>query len=598
MTADSSSSCQRLALRVVSSICVVIIITNLSLLASGYFNTDWHTPAAHFVQIGSNNGKQRTVASVDFADLQIAFDSLVQVSEELKHMKKVAPVIKKTLNLIGKYLPSQKSGGRSRSVEKDSDQAEVNTMDVNSSVTILLNLVTSPLPQNPLSTKMVQNLARLHGNVTIVCAVLPSTNMALFEAIPNIVVLKFTTNVKPGEVWNRLIRETRTPYVLLARGVMFFDEDARPKRMLGILRRKDIGVVGGAFRYPGGHWFIGCQQYVMRNYTLSYSGGYFSSDKSCLFCQHVDGPFMARTALMKAMPFHTSFLSEQIVFADFFLRLNRQEKSQAMVCPDSMFHVYNNTDHSRESWTPLARKWELNVINIGSERIPLRCSDLPASCNKYSGRGLSPCCMQDIADQIKFLARTCAQNNITISLNAGTMLGAIKFGGILPWELDADVSFARENSSAVLARSLWNYFKETGYTVRNYSNKKRVHIDLHRKGSSWKLEFNGLCNYAYMKGGAIYDALHIKQTLVNLDGEWIPTVSNPGLNMFNNYKPELYKHSQHNVDYGLHYARRYVGARSFRRCSKVNHHSCLSQFNLDGNLQFLEPKVQNFCNGR
>ena len=597
MTEDEPRSYSRLALRAVTAIFVVTIITNIGLLAGGFYNRDVHPQAPRFLQFGRSNGKQMDggSAGVDFTDLQRAYDSLVQVSKEVKHMKKVYPVVTKTLDLIGKYLPSQETG--SRSVEKDPTPAQINTtIDVNSSVTILLNLVTSPLTYNPMSTKMVQNFARLYGKVHIVCAVLPSTNMESFKEIPNIAVLKFSTNAKPGEVWNRMIKETRTPYVLLARGVMFFDEDARLKRMLGILGRKDIGVVGGAFRYPGGHWFIGCQQSVMRNYTLSYSGGYFSSDKSCLFCMHVDGPFMVRTALMKTLLFDTSFVSEQVVFADLFLRLNHK-KIQAMVCPDSMFHVYNNTDLSRESWTPLARKWELNVINIGSERIPLRCSDLPASCNKHSGRGLSPCCMQDIADQIKFLARTCAKNNITISLNAGTMLGAIKFGGIIPWELDADVSFAKENSSAVLARSLWNYFKEKGYNVRNYSNKRRAHIDLHRKGSSWKLEFNGFYNYAYMKGGAIYDALHIKHTLVNLDGEWIPTVSNPGLNMFNKYQPELYKHSQHNSDYGLGYARRYVGARSFRRCSKVNHHSCLKQFNLDGNLQFLEPRVQTFCNG-
>ena len=56
-------------------------------------------------------------------------------------------------------------------------------------------------------------------------------------------------------------------------------------------------------------------------------------------------------------------------------------------------------------------------------------------------------------------------------MQEGTLLGAVKFNGILPWERDGDVTFHTNNFTAIA--SLAGKFRGAGYTL----SKNNVSIE-------------------------------------------------------------------------------------------------------------------------
>lgn len=52
---------------------------------------------------------------------------------------------------------------------------------------------------------------------------------------------------------------------------------------------------------------------------------------------------------------------------------------------------------------------------------------------------------QDILILLKKFHKLCVDNNIKYSLHGGTLLGAIRDKGFIPWDDDADLTVTREN---------------------------------------------------------------------------------------------------------------------------------------------------------
>ncbi len=206
-----------------------------------------------------------------------------------------------------------------------------------------------------------------------------------------------------------------------------------------------------------------------------------------------------------------------------------------------------------------------------------------------TGRVVSPCCLKQLMDDILFVMRTFSENHIVSELQEGTLLGAVKLGGVLPWERDADIAFLSANFSAILG--LRDYFLYHGYSMlvtdplERRSDGSVTGGTIRLQGARWPIELWGqhkLQSDAKMEQGNV-------PTRISLGGTAVPVPRNPGLFVRNRYGREVYKHAQHWMALGLHSSWAQYQPGYFTRCPQPGHHDCLDLHPADGNLQFSPP---------
>ena len=72
----------------------------------------------------------------------------------------------------------------------------------------------------------------------------------------------------------------------------------------------------------------------------------------------------------------------------------------------------------------------------------------------------------DILDEIDSV---CRKNNLRYSIAYGTMLGAVRHGGFIPWDDDVDIIMPREDYERLI--SIWNFEANKEYILQNkYTN--------------------------------------------------------------------------------------------------------------------------------
>ena len=72
---------------------------------------------------------------------------------------------------------------------------------------------------------------------------------------------------------------------------------------------------------------------------------------------------------------------------------------------------------------------------------------------------------------LKVIDGICAAHGLRYSLYAGTLLGAVRHGGFIPWDDDLDICMPREDYDRLLA--LWDRVAPQGYLLQNKENSPR-----------------------------------------------------------------------------------------------------------------------------
>ncbi len=69
----------------------------------------------------------------------------------------------------------------------------------------------------------------------------------------------------------------------------------------------------------------------------------------------------------------------------------------------------------------------------------------------------------DVLDQIH---KVCEENQLRYTLFYGTLLGAVRHGGFIPWDDDIDIAMPREDYNKLL--EIWNDVAPAGYLLQTY----------------------------------------------------------------------------------------------------------------------------------
>ena len=400
------------------------------------------------------------------------------------------------------------------------------------------------------------------------------------------VSIKIVSNPSPGLIWNSLIKDVKTPYVFIGRDLYHFTSDARLERLVRTIEELDVDIAAGASRDPLGQWKQSCYQTALKNYSLVYVEGYDLSINECLFCDHTDSPFIIRSNIAKKMLFNEK-ISDSGLFTDFFLRCLPQ-KHELVVCPDSMFYVDTTIANDTKSWKKFAETWNIDYLDF-QPNIKLEFPCIGYSCNMIKGYAVSPCCLRELANLLKFVLHYCHANGIICEISDGTLVGAVKFGKILPWDIDGDLTFLSANFTAL--HGIRYKAKDAGYGVAVQSSVKcckenRTMGDYMTISSKhWTVDLWG--QYRMDSELLIMDNMY--PTTILLDGCLARVPRNPGLNARNRYGRDIYAHAPHWR--ALHHKNSWVNykTRRFIPCERRGRHECLDAYNGDGSIQFGHP---------
>ena len=168
------------------------------------------------------------------------------------------------------------------------------------------------------------------------------------------------------------------------------------------MEMQEVDFIGGSTRFQNDHWNLNCYQMLHENYELKLIEGYHQSTKeSCLICDFVHGPILARTKLFKELKFEPNFNDEKALILDLFWKMKFKFGFHLLNCPDVMTNIRSYDRISQSSFLPFAKKYQVYDLHLWNDyRFRFKRSQLELPCHKSSGIALSPACTEVKNSQI------------------------------------------------------------------------------------------------------------------------------------------------------------------------------------------------------
>lgn len=480
-----------------------------------------------------------------------------------------------------------------------------NVKPLPSVITILLNTIEYPEPYEDKVNLVLRGIDQTYPGVQVYLAPKNEKIREICRRYPNVkaIDVNHTSRLTMGKVWNQLVAMVKTPYTLIGRDLVHFTWTARIRRQIRMITEIDyVGIVGGSYRNWTGHWRNGCRQTRKKNYVLEYQEGYHYSTRSCMFCDDLEGPFVAKTHILKTAEFGEKLPSE-VVFEDFFLKVYDMGYL-TMSCPDAMYFAndyYRDVKRNvRKVWQFFSAKWKfVRILLPDGIMHSFSCEDISYRCatkvTKYAT--MPACCLEEYGKAMKFLYDLCREHNIHFELDSGSVLGAVKMGGLMPYDVDGDISLLSNNFSILY--SFQEYIRQKGFNLNAYSRPKWDANGTIIKSKKGYLMFHSPHIYTEVYGwptlsgflflpAELRDPVYFTKVLVN--GYWISSSFCPGLFARNRYGLDVLKHSQSWLQVGGMGSSwsRYKAGR-FLGCKYPKFHACLDKFPADGNIAFQVP---------
>ena len=249
----------------------------------------------------------------------------------------------------------------------------------------------------------------------------------------HLMFLKTEKNWSDGKVWNKLVQNVKTPFVLVGRDITMFTGQENITRLLEVAPSIGSPIIGGATRtVEDGHWTLNCFQMLHHNYSIFYQSGYHKSDQSCLYCDFFWGPFLAEKEFLVSHPFSET-MTPQLVFHDFFFKLNAEYKYTSSVCPDVMFEISQDSKQfpTKAGWYPMAKEHFINRIkHPDGSSVIYSCDELGQTIHEKweVGKMKSPCDLGILTHYMKLFYSLCEEmDGLVCYMADGGLLGKVDF---------------------------------------------------------------------------------------------------------------------------------------------------------------------------
>lgn len=392
-------------------------------------------------------------------------------------------------------------------------------------------------------------------------------------------VQAWTPDTTTSSAINKAVASVKTPFVLLSDSLTHFSgELCSLERLVRVLDQEGekAAAAAGSYRISDGTWTHGCLQRRLENYQLAYVSGYEHSRHECMFCDDVLGPFVARTTTLQQMPL-TDKLDGPVAIREWFINLYIAGHL-AVACPDVMFFVDEEPLMARQDWQEVATAKAVQYVwPHDGEKLEFSCEEVNMKCvnimKMVSSFLVPPCCREELRRELGLVQECGEELGLYVELTAGSLLGAVKTDGILPWDFDMDVYGDCKDQAAWMK-------KGTACMGRKGCSSVLV------QGNYWITT----CNVSFVDVSCRPDRLKLLPpeyrnypTKVNYSGRMVYVPPNPALVARNNYGPEYLRHEVH-----WRYTSKGKDKGLWNRCLKSGFHACLENFPTDGNIKFMD----------